>query len=463
MLDKSKKRLKSSAYNKNRLANFPSISSILEDERLLPLIKQWSFSFVSVEIKKLAAEFKDKSKSKSEVPSKDEFITKIQGIFKKFERDLIQPVINGTGVILHTNLGRAPLSRIAYEELADAVTGYSNLEFDLGEGKRSKRGLMAGRMLAALSGAEAGMAVNNNAAAVFLIVANIAASREVIISRGQLVQIGGGFRIPEIIERSGAILKELGTTNKTSINDYQKAINKNTALILIVHKSNFIQKGFTEEPEPSRIVEVARSKKIPVCYDLGSGFIDAGGQYGFLDEPTLNAAVHSHADLICFSGDKLLGGPQAGLIVGRQKLISALLKDQLYRAFRLDKLTIGLLEKTLLAQLTGTNNVPIWEMAKLPIDELKKRAEEIISTLNNPIVTAIAMKASFGGGSLPEYEFDSFGIKVAGDPLSLSRKLLNYDTPIVCRSIPTGILIDLRTVMPEYLSILADAIISCLS
>ena len=469
MADKSHKALKtvskinSLARQSSKLAGFPSISSILEDERLLPLIRQWSFPFVSAEIKKMAAGYKIKSKTISNIPTKDQFVAKVQCLFDGYNRDLIQPVINGTGVILHTNLGRAPISRAAYEDLADAVTGYSNLEFDLREGKRSKRGMMPGRILAALSGAEAGMVVNNNAAAVFLIVANLAKNKEVIISRGQLVQIGGGFRIPEIIERSGAILKEVGTTNKTSLNDYQRAINKNTGLILIVHKSNFIQRGFTDEPETSRIVEVARVKKVPVCYDLGSGLIDSYKKDDIIDEPTLGAAIRSHADLVCFSGDKLLGGPQAGMIVGPQKLISSLLKDPLYRALRLDKLTIGLLEKTLLSHLNGTDSIPIWEMAELAIDELKKRADEIVATVSNPIVSSTLMKASFGGGSLPEYEFDSFGIRIAGDPVSLSRRLMDFETPVICRSTASGILIDLRTVMPEYLSFLTDAIISCLS
>jgi L-seryl-tRNA(Ser) seleniumtransferase len=461
MADKNQKRLKTAVDKKNTMAGFPSISSILEDGRLETVIKRWSFAFVSSEIKKLAAERK-KLSPKSGVPSKDELVQEILRLFDEYNRDLIQPVINGTGVILYTNLGRAPLPRLAYEELADAVTGYSNLEFDLSEGKRSKRGLMPGRMLAALSGAEAGMVVNNNAASVYLIVANLASGREVIISRGQLVQIGGGFKIPEIIERSGAILKEVGTTNKTSLGDYQKAIGKNTALILIVHKSNFVQKGFTEEPEPSRIVEMAKDKKIPVCYDLGSGLIDPNG-HRFKDEPTISAGVRTQADLLCFSGDKLLGGPQAGLIVGRQKMIAALLKDPLYRALRPDKLTIGLLEKTLLSHLTGSNNIPCWEMAAIPVDELKRRADEIVSAVNNPNVSSSAMKSSFGGGSLPEYEFDSCGIKIAGDSVSLSRKLLHFETPIVCRSIASGVLIDLRTVLPEYLSTLTDAIISCLS
>ncbi|HBC46388.1 MAG TPA: L-seryl-tRNA(Sec) selenium transferase, partial [candidate division Zixibacteria bacterium] len=289
MAGKSHKKVKSSkTVKRSGLQSFPSVSSILEDEALKPLIENWSFPFVSSELKRVALVSKKKSISEGKIPSHGEIVSELEETFSHYERELIQPVINATGVILHTNLGRSPISADAYEDLIDAVTGYSNLEFSLAEGKRSIRSRMIGRLLAALSGAEAGMAVNNNAASVYLIVANLAGpGHEVIISRGQLVQIGGGFRIPEIIERSGAKLREIGTTNKTTLADYQKAINKNTGLILFVHKSNFVQKGFTEEPDPSRIAELAKSRKITFCYDLGSGLIDKNGFAGGLSEPTV--------------------------------------------------------------------------------------------------------------------------------------------------------------------------------
>ena len=455
MAGKSNKKL-------NNLRSFPSISSVLEDETLLPIIESWSFQLVSKEVKRVASELKKDNSKAGKSISKDDILSEIIGLFKRYSRELIQPVINGTGVILHTNLGRAPLSPVAYEGLSEAITGYSNLEFNLIEGKRSNRSHMPGLLLAALSGAESGMAVNNNAAAVYLTVANIAGpGKEVIISRGQLVQIGGGFRIPEIIERSGATLKEIGTTNKTSITDYQKAINKNTALILIVHKSNFVQKGFTEEPEPSRIAEIAKAKKVSVCFDLGSGFPEKNDLPRYIDEPTIQSAVRTGADLVCFSGDKLLGGPQAGLIIGKKKIIASLLKDPIYRAFRLDKLALGLLERTLLAHLNG-QKAPCWEMASIPIAELSKRADEIISSVNSDKIHSIELKSSFGGGSLPEYEFDSIGLKVDGNPQILSRKLMDFTPAVVCRSVSDGILIDLRTVLPEQLTILIDAIKSCL-
>jgi L-seryl-tRNA(Ser) seleniumtransferase len=306
------------------------------------------------------------------------------------------------------------------------------------------------------------MLVNNNAAAVYLIVANLAGGKEVIISRGQLVQIGGGFRIPEIIERSGAVLKEIGTTNKTSLADYRKAVNKNTGLILIVHKSNFIQRGFTEEPEPTKIVELAKLKKLPVCYDLGSGLLVSDARFASLEEPDVTGAVKTGVDLVCFSGDKLLGGPQAGLIVGKQRRITALLKDPIYRVIRPDKLTIGLMEKTLLEYLTGKSTNPCQKMASISLTNLKKRADAIVEAIQSPDVRGIDLKSSFGGGSLPEYEFDSFGIKISGNSASLSGKLRAASVPVVSRSIASGALIDLRTVFPDQDGSLIEAIRSCL-
>jgi L-seryl-tRNA(Ser) seleniumtransferase len=444
------------------MRDFPSISVILEDERVKILEEWWSFAFVAAEVKKLAAVMKKKAASAIRMPTKDDMVSEVEQLFNHYRLDLIQPIINGTGVILHTNLGRAPISSMAYEGLLDAVTGYSNLEFNLADGKRSQRSRMPGRMLAALAGAEAGMAVNNNAAAVYMIVANLAGpGREVIISRGQLVQIGGGFRIPEIIERSGAKLREVGATNKTNLGDYQRAINKNTAMILYVHKSNFVQRGFADEPEPSAIANLSRQRKVPFCYDLGSGLIGTGAFAAKLSEPNVSQAVRTGADLVCFSGDKLLGGPQAGLIVGREKLISAIMKDPLYRAFRLDKLAIGLLEATLLAHLRG-EPLPCWEMASIERDELRARADEIVLSLSEPRVTPTMLSSSFGGGSLPEYEFDSFGVKIEGDSTILTKKLLAYPTPIVSRTISGGVVIDLRTVLPEQMPTLIDAIKSCL-
>jgi len=448
---------------KINIRDFPSISSVLEDDRLKTAIARWSFEFVSMETKRIAAALKKDALKTKVLPRKDNIISEIEKYFSGLENDLLKPVINGTGVILHTNLGRAPLDGEIYEQLRDAVCGYSNLEFDVSANKRSKRGAVAGKLAAALSGTEYGMLVNNNAASVYIIVANLADGKEVIISRGQLVQIGGGFRIPEIIERTGAKLKEIGTTNKTSLADYKKAINKNTGLVLIVHKSNFVQKGFTDEPEPSKIVEIARQKKIPVCYDLGSGLLSIEKGKSVADEPDIRLAVRSGADLVCYSGDKLLGGPQGGIIVGKKRLISALLKDPLYRVVRPDKLTIGMMEQTLLKYVSTEKRVSTWKIATASLEKLQKRAESIIAAVGRTEARMIKMKSSFGGGSLPDYDFESVGVRITGDSLILSRRLREYQIPIISRTSSTGIAIDLRTVMPEQDSLLINALKSCLS
>ncbi len=447
---------------KLKLSDFPSISSVLEDDRLKPLIKEYSFPFVSSEVKKIASEMKKNIKKGKAVPRIENIIVEIKRVFGKIETDMLHTVINGTGVILHTNLGRSPIDPDIFDSLRDAVCGYSNLEFDLEKNKRSKRGTVAGRLIAAIAGADSGLMVNNNASSVYLIVANLATGKEVIISRGQLVQIGGGFRIPEIIERTGAKLKEIGTTNKTSLTDYRKAINKNTGLILIVHKSNFIQKGFTEEPEVSKIVELAKQKRITVCYDLGSGLLPMDSKRAPSDEPDIKTAVRTGADLVCFSGDKLLGGPQAGLIVGKKRYVSALLKDPLYRVVRPDKLTIGLMEGTLLKYAGGKVDSLCRSIASISVDNLKKRADKIVAEIDNSRLTTIDLKSSFGGGSLPEYEFSSVGLKISGNGLAISEKLRDFAVPIIVRTASSGVKIDLRTVLPRQDKILIDAIRSCL-
>jgi L-seryl-tRNA(Ser) seleniumtransferase len=454
MADKGNKKVK--------LSKFPSISSVLEDDRLRPAIKKWSFAFVSGEVKKLAAVMKRSAARSGNIPSKEDLIDGTLTIFGKYDEELIRPVINGTGVLLHTNLGRAPIDPQTYDGLKNVMCGYSNLEFDVASNRRSKRGMMAGRMIAALSGTEAGMVVNNNAAAVYIIVADLAAGKEVIVSRGQLVQIGGGFRIPEIIERSGAIMKEVGTTNKTLLGDYRKAIGKNTGLILVVHKSNFIQRGFTEEPEVSRIAELAGQKKVPVCYDLGSGLLSPIPGVSSLDEPDVGSAVRTGADLVCFSGDKLLGGPQAGLIVGKERMVTALLKNPLYRVVRADKLTIGLLERTLISYLRDDHDSPYRKMASTSVQELRSRAESIVEKLDSSQIRVIDLKSSFGGGSSPGFEFESCGIKIEGNPSSISQRLREAPAPVISRSSASGVSVDLRTVFPHQDKDLLEAVRSCL-
>jgi len=428
----------------------------------MDLVESWSFEFLSQEVKKSAALVKKRGLISNRNEASEEIIKSVLAAFARHKADAFQYVINGSGVILHTNLGRAPISNSYWEIIKNGVTGYSNLEFDISDGARSKRGRLAHKMLALLAGAEDGLIVNNNAAAVFMAVANMSRRKEVIISRGQLVQIGGGFRIPEIIERTGSKMKEVGTTNKTALNDYKKSINRQTGLILVVHKSNFAQRGFVEEPDISGIVKIAKNAKIPVCYDIGSGLLSSDLLQEPHDEPDIKTAVRTGADIVCFSGDKLLGGPQCGLLVGKRKFISAMTADPLYRTFRPDKIAIGLMEMVIRDYLAGNHSLPIWMLAKTSSDTLKARAQHIIMACGSKNLSLVSTKSSFGGGSLPEYEIDSAGIFVEGESKIISEKLRKYDPPIIARITSKGVTIDLRTVFPNQDDILIAALKKCL-
>src|SRR6266545_1608761 len=295
-------------------------------------------------------------------------------------RGSLRPVINATGVVIHTNLGRAPLAAAAFERLAAIARGYSNLEYDVERGTRGSRSVHADGLLSAITGAEAAVVVNNNAAATLLILAGLAAGREVIISRGELVEIGGGFRVPDVLAQSGAVLREIGTTNRTRIADYRAAIGPKTAMLLRVHPSNFRIEGFTERPPLDALVEAAHTAGIPLVEDLGSGCL----LESLAAEPSVQASVCSGADLVCFSGDKLLGGPQAGIIVGRRALVERLKMHPLMRALRVDKLTLASLEGTLTEYLGGRaeETVPVLRMIRLDAATIEARARTIANRLH---------------------------------------------------------------------------------
>jgi len=449
--------------NQQKLRDLPSVNTILERDELKSLIEEWSFAYVSYETKKIVTEARKQAQRQGRVPSADTIIAGIIESFKYKKTTLIKPVVNGTGVALHTNLGRAPLA----DELVNAVfancVSYCNLEFDLVSGKRSKRGALAGEIAAVLTGTEAGVIVNNNAAAVLLAVNCFGKGKDVLISRGELVQIGGGFRIPEMITASGAILKEIGTTNKTSLSDYAKRIGKNTGLILKVHKSNFDIVGFTEEASPADLAELARKKRIPMLYDLGSGMVDNFGHEEFKAEPSIGSAVRSKADMVCFSGDKLLGGPQAGIIVGRKKYIDILRKHPLYRPLRPDKFTLSAIEQTLLAYLTNPDKIKLNAIFKQGIETLTKRANHICAELNLNYVTPIALKSAAGGGSTPNISYTGFGLVIKENIENLDSKLRKYDPPIIIRQGKGQAIIDLSTVLPEQDRIVIEALKACLS
>ena len=352
-------------------------------------------------------------------------------------RPSLRRVINATGVVLHTNLGRAPLE-----------DGYSNLEYDLVSGKRGKRDSHVGALLEAILGKPA-IVVNNNAAALFLILNELASGGEAIVSRGELIEIGDGFRIPEIMERSGAVLREVGTTNRTHIADYAAAINERTRVMLRVHPSNFHMTGFTARPELGELVTLGRERGIPVYEDLGCGYVvDLG-----LKEPLAQASLAAGADLISFSGDKLLGGPQAGIIAGDAGLVARMRRNPLFRALRQDKLVYRALEKTLRNIVTGClDEVPALRMIRMPAEAIRVRAERLAGLI--PGAAVEAGESVIGGGSTPDITLPTWVISVEAD----EKKLRAGNPPIVARVENDRVLLDLRTVLPEEEAALVQAL-----
>jgi L-seryl-tRNA(Ser) seleniumtransferase len=373
----------------------------------------------------------------------------------------IQPVINGTGVVVHTNLGRAVLPIAAQEAIQAVSSQYNTLEYDLTTGERGSRATYLEHNLAVLCGAEAATVVNNCAAALVLILHHFTngARKQVIINRGELVQIGGGFRIPEILEASGAVLREIGTTNKTSISDYAKAITKQTALILKVHRSNFFMSGFTESPDTLDLAALARKKRIPFVEDLGSGAaVDTGKFPGCEHEPTPAEVLKQGVDLVCFSGDKLLGGPQAGIIAGKAKLVAALKRSPLFRALRCDKLILSALETTADLYLSGKAEatIPTFTMLQASEAGLIARAKALVVALNDlPVTIAIGKGHSqVGGGTLPRSAIPSVTIDIVAQQFSLAElasrlRLPKTGLPVIGYIAHGRFKLDLRTVFPN--------------
>ncbi len=362
------------------------------------------------------------------------------------------PVINATGVVLHTNLGRAPLSGAVLQAMQQAGQGYSNLEFDLESGKRGSRYSHAENLLCRLTGAEAALLVNNNAGAVLLTLSCLARGQEVVISRGQLVEIGGGFRIPDVMTQSGAQLVEVGTTNRTYIRDYEAALGEGTAALMRVHTSNFRVRGFTHEASLTELVELAHQRDIPVFDDLGSGTLLDTQAYGLVHEPTVQESVQAGADIITFSGDKLLGGPQAGIIVGKAELIAQLKGFPLTRALRVDKTTIAGIQANLLHYLRGEAEraVPVWRMISTTLDELAERTEALLEKVG-PVGSSweiVEGRSAVGGGSLPDETLPAFLLSISVT-VEQAAALRTGSPAVVARIQQDRLLIDLRTVLPE--------------
>jgi len=378
-------------------------------------------------------------------------------------------IVNATGVVVHTNLGRSLLAEDAVENLLTIASRYSNLEFDLSKGVRGSRYSIVEDILCEISGAEAAMVVNNNAGAVFLCLETISRGKKVIVSRGELVEIGGSFRIPDVMAKSGSILKEVGTTNRTHLNDYENAIEHDTGLLLKVHTSNYSVVGFTADVSLEELVALGAKYQIPVMEDLGSGTFVDFSKYGLLKEPTVQESVAAGADVVTFSGDKLLGGPQAGMIIGKNDLLERIKKNPITRALRIDKLTLAALESTLRRYRNidrEIGSIPTLRMLTLPLAHIETKAKELAKKLENiggarMSVTLIDLSSKPGGGALPLLKLPSkgVGIKVQGMSVNtIERQMRSNEIPIIGRIEEDLFIMDLRTILDDELSVIKNAL-----
>jgi L-seryl-tRNA(Ser) seleniumtransferase len=384
----------------------------------------------------------------------------------------LRGVINATGVIVNTNLGRAPLSAAALAAADAAARGYSNLEYDLETGERGSRQTHVRELLREVTGADDALVVNNNAAAILVVLSGLAAGHEVIVSRGELVEIGGGFRVPDVMRQGGARLVEVGTTNRTRVADYAAAIGPDTGALLAVHPSNFRVIGFTETPPRAALAELAHAHHLPLVEDLGSGCLLPTERWGLAHEPTPRESLAAGADVVCFSGDKLLGGPQAGIIIGRAEPLAHLARHPLMRAIRIDKLTLAALEATLRHYRDGTaeRDVPVWRMIATPLDTLRTRAERWAAAVRatGARAAAIAGASTVGGGSLPGETLPTILCAIEtptsdGEIATLAARLRRGNPPVAARVSRAQLLLDPRTVPPELDDTLLDALTHALA
>mgnify|MGYP002628021764 CR=1 FL=1 len=378
-----------------------------------------------------------------------------------------QPVINATGILLHTNLGRAPLAELAVQRMQQS-SGYANVEMNLYTGKRNKRGERICELLRLLTGAEDAAIVNNCAAATMLVLQAMAAGKEVIVSRGQLVEIGGGYRLPEVFAASGAILKEVGTTNRTYLRDYENAISENTGAIIRVHRSNFYQGGFVTEPDITDLVSLGKERNVPVIDDLGSGCIQDLTKFG-LKEPSVGQSVAAGSDVSLFSGDKLFGGPQAGIIIGRKVWIEAFRKNPMMRALRVDKVTLAAIEATAEIHLSGQaeTELPLLRMLSKPVNKVRQACDDVLAQLDVPdscSVDVVECTSEIGGGSVPGSQIPSFGLRITGHRSDSFTAALRACSPAVLGRIHDDtVLLDLRTVDESQLAELTASLSAALS
>jgi L-seryl-tRNA(Ser) seleniumtransferase len=455
------------------LRKIPSVDEILSRPEIAELLMTYPRVVVVEAIRTELGRLRTEILNQEELPNLEDTLFSFERLYPLFQKEIelqIQPrlrrVINATGVVIHTNLGRSPLHPSAIQHLLDVARNYSNLEYNLDQGERGSRYTHVEEILCRLSGAESAMVVNNNAGAVLLALNALAEGREVIVSRGELVEIGGAFRIPDVMKRSGALLREVGTTNRTYVNDYQKAIGPQTALLLKVHTSNFRVMGFTSDASLDELVQLGRKHHLPVMNDLGSGCLVDLSQYGLEKEPTVQEATKTDVDVITFSGDKLLGGPQAGIILGKKDFLDQIKINPMTRALRIDKLTLAALESTLLLyfdEKRAMEEIPTLRMLKCDLGVLKKRGRRLVRRLPEAIKkkTKLALKeetSQVGGGALPLQELPTIVLSLKPIDFSVNRleeNLRKVDPPIISRISKEELILDMRTVFDEEIPILA--------
>jgi L-seryl-tRNA(Ser) seleniumtransferase len=431
----------------DRLRALPSVDSLLSaaDE----LVSAYGREATVDALRETLAAARDRLRAgDASTPTPDALLTSASDTLRGRFRPTLRPVINATGIIIHTNLGRAPLSKAAQEAVLAAAADYNTLEYDLDTGGRGSRLVHAGALVADITGAEAALVVNNNAAALVLLLSALASGREVVISRGQLVEIGGGFRVPEVMAQSGALLVEVGATNRTRAADYERALTDRTAMLLRAHASNFRQIGFTESTPLDEMAAIAHRHGLLLVDDLGSGALLDTAAYGLEHEPTAQESIAAGCDLVCFSADKLLGGPQAGIIIGKKALVDTLKRHPLARAVRADKLCLAGLVATLEHYRRGeaVQHVPVWQMIARPYADLRAQAEAWANQLGGMVIDG---ESAVGGGSLPGETLPTALLALdVSQPNAFAARLRAADPPVIARIAADRVLFDPRTVLP---------------
>ncbi len=470
-LDRAEVTLESMANNVFK--NIPSVNELLETPALKGLVDKVSHNVVAKEVRSFLDDLRQEVAAKADAldlrfPSTSEMAETIAQWVARGEKTKLQPIVNATGILLHTGLGRAPMAEQAVSAVATIAQSYASLEVDLESGQRSQRNQVVGKLLAELTGAESAAVVNNNAGATLLTLSALASGKEVIVSRGELIEIGGSYRLPDVMAAGGAILREVGTTNKTRADDYQAACGENTAALMRVHTSNYRVVGFSEAASLPELVSVAKTHRTLLIDDIGSGALFDFSVYGVEDEPIASESIAAGADVVLFSGDKLLGGPQCGIILGKTRYIDRIVKHPLMRALRVDKMTLAALTATLQLhrdRKKAEASIPLLRLLATSVDNLRNRAErlspQIAACTAINAAQAIESSAQLGGGSVPARSIPSWAIAITPDKVSVDAmaRQLRTGTPSVFGRVHKGqLLLDLRTVLPSQDASILDAI-----